>query len=123
MNEVCRYVFMILLAGVSFTAFSVLLRTILLYVNPDLKGKITRSIQLRDVGTWIGLSEFILILMFVILGEYTAIAIVFGAKEIVRSDDIKKNASYYLLGTLLNIVFSILSSLVIIRLTQKIFGY
>jgi hypothetical protein len=61
--------------------------------------------------------------MFVILGEYTAIAIVFGAKEIVRSDDIKKNASYYLLGTLLNIVFSILSSLVIIRLTQKVFGY
>ena len=118
MSTVYKIAFIILLGGVSFGVISLLLRRILLYVNPDLKEKISKSIQFKDTGTWIGLCEFILILIFVYLGEYTAIAIVFGAKEIVRSDDIKKNASYYLLGTLLNITLSILFSLLILHLTR-----
>jgi len=54
-----------------------------------------------------------LIVIFVHLAEYTAIAIIFAAKEIVRSDKIKEKPSYYLLGTLLNVVLSLLCALVI----------
>ena len=75
-----------------------MIRSILLTVDPELR--ITRKISKRDVGAWIGLCEFILIVSFVFLAEYTAIAIIFAAKEIVRSDKIKEKPSYYLLGTL-----------------------
>src|SRR5689334_235571 len=99
MSEIYKYPFIIVSSILSFWILSVALRSILLLVNPELKQKITRKIQSKDVGTWIGLSEFLLILIFVFLAEYTTIAIIFAAKEIVRSDEIKKNASYYLLGS------------------------
>lgn len=121
MSEIYKYPFIIVSAILSFWILSVALRSILLLVNPELKQKITRRVQLKDVGTWIGLSEFLLILIFVFLAEYTTIAIIFAAKEIVRSDEIKKNASYYLLGTLLNVVLSLLGSLLIKGVTCKLF--
>jgi hypothetical protein len=46
---------------------------------------------------------------FVLLGEYTAIALVFAAKELVRADKVREQPSYYLLGTLLNLCFAVLS--------------
>jgi hypothetical protein len=121
MGEIYKYLFIIGSSIISFWILSVALRSILLLINPELNQKITRKIQLKDPGTWIGLSEFLLILIFVFLAEYTTIAIIFAAKEIVRSDDIKKNASYYLLGTLLNVVLSLLSSLLIKGLTWRLF--
>ena len=121
MSEIYRYPFIIVSSIFSFWILSVALRSILLLISPELKQKITRKIQLKDVGTWIGLSEFLLILIFVFLAEYTTIAIIFAAKEIVRSDEIKKNASYYLLGTLLNVVLSLLFSLLIKGVTCKLF--
>jgi len=59
-----------------------------LFVDPQLN--IKRKIEWKEAGTWIGLCEFILILFFVILNEYTAIAVIFAAKELVRIEDIKK---------------------------------
>lgn len=113
-----KYFIIIGLASFAFWLSSVILRRIILYVNPSCA--IRKGIDLRDIGLWIGLCEFVLILSFVFVEEYTAIAIIFAAKELVRAEDIKKNPSYYLLGTLLNVTLSILSAIII---KQIVFVY
>jgi hypothetical protein len=60
------------------------------------------------VGNIIGKCENILILVFVILEAYTAIAIVITAKTMVRKEEIEKNSMYFLAGTLLNVSYSVL---------------
>ncbi len=114
-HEIYKALLLILSAVISFLLISVVLRGILLYVNPGLRQKrnLTVKVQSKDVGTWIGLCEFVLILLFVFLHEYTAIAIVFAAKEIVRSGEVREDPSYYLLGTLLNVSLSILFALIL----------
>ncbi len=57
---------------------------------------------LRDIGFWIGFFEHVIIFVFVMNKEFSALAIIFGAKEFVRKEDIKANPAYYLLGTLIN---------------------
>lgn len=60
------------------------------------------------VGNIIGKCENILILVFVILEAYTAIAIVITAKTMVRKEEIEKNSMYFLAGTLINVSYSVL---------------
>lgn len=59
-------------------------------------------------GFWIGFCETLLIFLLVSAGEYGALAIILGAKEFVRKEKIKANASYYLLGTMVNFVVALL---------------
>lgn len=89
-----------------FVVGSLLLRAVLRFVKS--KKHVEWWINFRDVGTWIGLCEHFLVVSFVLAGEYTAIALVFAAKELVRADKVKDDPGYYLLGTLLNITLSIL---------------
>ncbi|MBI3193443.1 MAG: hypothetical protein HYZ34_03125 [Ignavibacteriae bacterium] len=103
------YLFVFVLGFASFLLISLLLKSILLYI--DSKLTIKRKVEWKEAGTWIGLCEFVLIFLFVFLEEYTAIAIIFAAKELVRSEDIKRNPTYYLLGTLLNVTLSVLTAL------------
>ncbi|MDI6766185.1 MAG: hypothetical protein QME52_05115 [Bacteroidota bacterium] len=110
-----KYFVIIVLASFAFVLSSIILRRIILHVNPNCA--IQKRMDWKDVGLWIGLCEFVLILMFVFVEEYTAIAIIFAAKELVRAEDIKKNPSYYLLGTLLNVTLSILSAILIKHIT------
>ena len=62
----------------------------------------------RDIGVLVGKCENILTLTFVLAGAYTALAVVFAAKGIVRRDDIEKNSLFYLAGTLVNLTYSVL---------------
>ncbi len=65
-----------------------------------------------NAGSLIGSMERILIVLFLLLGEYAAIGFVFTAKSITRYKRIsiqKEFAEYYLLGTL----FSILAALAV----------
>lgn len=65
-------------------------------------------------GRFIGTLERIVILIFITIGQYSAIGLVLTAKSIARYDEIVKNkitAEYYLLGTLLSTVFVIILSL------------
>jgi hypothetical protein len=62
----------------------------------------------RDVGALVGKCENVLTLTFVLAGAYTALAVVFAAKGIVRKDDIEKNSLFYLAGTLVNLTYSVL---------------
>jgi hypothetical protein len=55
----------------------------------------------------------VLTLTFVLAGAYTALAVVFGAKGIVRKDDIEKNSLFYLAGTLVNLTYSVIVGLVL----------
>lgn len=64
-------------------------------------------------GRFIGTLERIVILIFIVIGQYSAIGLVLTAKSIARYDEIAKNkitAEYYLLGTLLSTVFVIILS-------------
>lgn len=92
-----------------FLVGSLLLRAVLRFVKS--KKQVEWWINFRDVGTWIGLCEHFLVVSFVLADEYTAIALVFAAKELVRADRVKDDPGYYLLGTLLNITLSILFGL------------
>jgi hypothetical protein len=61
-----------------------------------------------DPGAVIGKCENILSLTFILAGEATGLALIFAAKSIVRKDEIQKNPSYYLGGTLVNLVWAVL---------------
>jgi len=65
------------------------------------------------IGNVIGKCENIIILAFLILEAYTAIAIVVTAKTIVRKEEIEKNSMYFLAGTLVNVSYSVLVGFVL----------
>jgi hypothetical protein len=60
-----------------------------------------------DAGAVIGKCENIITVTCVLLGEVTGLALIFAAKSIVRTEDIRRNASYYLGGTLVNLVWGL----------------
>lgn len=64
--------------------------------------------SVRDTGAIIGKCENFLVITLILLGAYTALALVFTAKSIVRMEDIKKDSRYFLGGTLVNFSYSIL---------------
>ncbi len=62
----------------------------------------------EDTGWLIGKLENVIVFVLVLLGEWTALSIVFAAKSIVRREDISSGkTTYYLAGTLLNFTYSI----------------
>ena len=65
----------------------------------------------RSTGFWIGFCETLLVFVLVYEAEFSALAIIIGAKEVVRKDEIQKNPSYYLLGTLINLCSAVLFAL------------
>ncbi len=70
----------------------------------------------NNVGRFIGTVERIIMLIFLSIGQYSAIGLVLTAKSIARYDRISKEkdfAEYYLLGTLLSTVIVIVVSLVL----------
>lgn len=76
-----------------------------------------------DTGFIIGKCENLIILTLVLLNSYTALALIFTAKSIVRAEAIKKDPKYFLGGTLVNFTYSLLMGVIIrfiIDLTQKL---
>jgi hypothetical protein len=69
--------------------------------------------QMLSIGFIIGRCENILIFTFMILDAYTALALVFAAKALVRKEDIQKNSLYFLGGTLINVTYSVVIGMVI----------
>lgn len=62
----------------------------------------------RDTGTVIGKIENVLVLTLILAGAYTALALVFGAKSLVRIEDTESaDSTYYLTGTLANFTWSV----------------
>jgi hypothetical protein len=71
-----------------------------------------------STGFWIGACEVLLVFPLVCHGEYSALAIIFGAKEYVRKEKIQQNPSHYLLGTLVNLSIAVLFALLARRVVQ-----
>ncbi len=70
-----------------------------------------RVFDWRSAGLWIGLCEVAIVFVLVLQSEYGALAVIFGAKEYVRKDRIKKDPAHYLLGTMANLAIAILFAL------------
>ncbi|HHV12736.1 MAG TPA: DUF3307 domain-containing protein [Clostridiales bacterium] len=73
------------------------------------------DLQVQDykAGRFIGSVERMIMLILLVLGQYSAIGLVLTAKSIARYDEIAKNkitAEYYLLGTLMSTGFAIVVS-------------
>ncbi len=56
--------------------------------------------------------DYAYIFILVYKNEFSALAIIIGAKEFVRKEKIQENPSYYLLGTLINLGMAVIFSLV-----------
>lgn len=65
---------------------------------------------LEKAGAIIGVLERIFTLTFILIGQYTPIALIFTAKSITRFEDLKRRefAEYYLIGTLSSILIAML---------------
>jgi len=70
--------------------------------------------RVKGTGKIIGILERFVILTFVLLNQYTGIAIVLMAKSIARFDELKERdfAEYYLVGTLASISFALFCGIV-----------
>ena len=84
------------------------------------KFNIPEAHGVKGAGAMIGFLERALTLTFVLLGQYTALALVLTAKSIARFEELKNRdfAEYYLVGTLSSIFFAILIGII----TQWVFG-
>ncbi|WP_201154267.1 hypothetical protein [Rhodothalassium salexigens] len=70
-----------------------------------------RVFDWRATGFWIGFCETVLLFVLVFADQFSALAILIGAKEFVRKERIAANPSYYLLGTLVNLTVAVLCAL------------
>lgn len=84
-------------------------RLILTRANIDIPtSKSAEGKKRRDTGTIIGKIENVLVVFLVLVGEYTALSVIFAGKSLVRRDDMGgKDSSYYLTGTITNFTYSL----------------
>lgn len=80
------------------------------------RNKIENSESLAHAGKWIGISERLIILIFVILNQFAAISILVAAKGIIRfseKDRLEIKTEYLVVGTLLSMGLAIVTGLAI----------
>lgn len=81
-------------------------------VQPDVnEEKLTKD--RISTGLIIGKCENLIIYLMVLTGSYTALAIIFTAKTIIRKEDIAKNSMFFLAGTMINVTYSLLISILV----------
>jgi hypothetical protein len=98
-------VFLLLTSGL------VLDRILRLISKKDVEGELSKPV--RDTGVVVGKCENILIVVFVLVGAYTALSVLFAGKALVRREDMSKNSLYFLAGTMVNVTYSLLIALLI----------
>lgn len=75
----------------------------------------------RDTGTVIGKLENVLVLTLIFVGAYTALAVLFAAKSLVRIEDTDtEDSTYYLTGTLANFTWSTLLGSVAVAVVNAV---
>ncbi|MEJ7588974.1 MAG: DUF3307 domain-containing protein [Ferruginibacter sp.] len=85
-------------------------------VTKKWRDKISDAESLADAGKWIGMVERIIILIFVIQAQYSAIGLLVAAKGIIRfseKDRPETKTEYLVIGTLMSIVLAIITGLII----------
>lgn len=64
--------------------------------------------EVKDTGFVIGKAENVLVYVLIFAGAYTAMALVFAAKSLVRREDITSgDTTYHLAGTMVNFTSSV----------------
>lgn len=64
--------------------------------------------EVKDTGFVIGKAENVLVYVLILAGGYTALAVIFAAKSLVRREDITSgDTTYYLAGTMVNFTYSV----------------
>jgi hypothetical protein len=80
------------------------------------RDKIPDAENLANAGKWIGIIERIIILIFVLQGQYSAIGLLIAAKAIIRFSDKDRQeikTEYLVIGTLISIGLAIITGLAI----------
>ncbi|MEP6583611.1 MAG: DUF3307 domain-containing protein [Ginsengibacter sp.] len=80
------------------------------------RDKIPDSENLANAGKWIGIVERIIILIFVMQSQYSAIGLLIAAKGIIRFNEKDRQeikTEYLVIGTLLSIGIAIVTGLII----------
>lgn len=82
------------------------------------KKQFTLSDSLDNAGTYIGIAERILVLIFVLMNQYAAIGFLIAGKSILRvstdnDEEARKKTEYVLIGTLLSFCFAIAAGLIV----------
>lgn len=77
----------------------------------------------RRYGKVFGKCENLIIYTLILLGGYTALALIFTGKTIVRSTDKEKMSVYHLAGTMINTGYSILIAFIIKFFIGKIIPF
>lgn len=80
------------------------------------RDKLPEADSLANAGKWIGITERIIILLFVLYNEYSAIGLLVAAKGIIRfseKDRQEIKTEYLVIGTLMSIVLAIVTGLVV----------
>jgi len=80
------------------------------------RDKIDGAESLANAGKWIGIAERIIILIFVLYGQFSAIGLLVAAKGIIRfneKDRQEVKTEYLVVGTLLSIGLAIITGLLV----------
>jgi len=80
------------------------------------RNKIADAESLANAGKWIGIIERMVILIFVMQGQYSAIGLLVAAKGIIRFNERDRpeiKTEYLVVGTLMSIGFAIVTGLLI----------
>lgn len=80
------------------------------------RDKLPEAENLASAGKWIGIVERIIILVFVLYGQYSAIGLLVAAKGIIRFNEKDRQeikTEYLVIGTLMSIAIAIMTGLVI----------
>jgi len=107
------YYFLVVVAGylITLTLGSVFVR----WVCVSLEISKAKEAGVERAGRVIGFFERFIVLTFVLLDQYTALAFVLAAKSIARFRELEDRnfAEYYLVGTLASISFALFCGLII----------
>ena len=80
------------------------------------RDKITDADSLANAGKWIGIAERIIILLFVLQSQYSAIGLLVAAKGIIRFNEKDRpeiKTEYLVIGTLMSIAAAVITGLLI----------
>ena len=86
-------------------------------ITESLRKEISTAESLSNAGTYIGILERILVLIFVLIGQYGAIGFLIAAKSLLRvsregDENARKKTEYVLIGTLLSFTVAVVTGLI-----------
>src|SRR5699024_7744019 len=80
------------------------------------------------IGMTIGYSERLIIIVFVVLNQYTAFVLIIASKSILRfsgvksDENVKKDSEYVLVGTMISLVLGVANGLMFLWGFKEVIG-